>query len=385
MPMSVHGNVPPSRTAIALPLILAGAAAVMAIYLASGHWGSSDSVPRPVTPRGSLTDAEKTTIEIYELNRSSVVHITSPEVLVRESFYGIARRPEGTGTGFIWDDKGYVVTNHHVIQDREGSNILVRLDSQKEYVARIVGYRRELDIAVLKILDPPQGLRPVLIGASENLKVGQHVLAIGNPFGLDHTLTTGVISALNRTIESIVRTPIRGVIQIDAAINPGNSGGPLLDSAGRLIGMNTAIYSPSGTSAGIGFAVPVDMINLIAPDLISGNSSIQTQTSRPIMGVVVQTFGFRGRPSGAEVVELKAGLGAAAAGLRGPQRSETTGQLSRGDVITAVDDQPVRQNEDLIAILEKRQAGGVVKVAYTRGIPYEHEERTAMVQLSKQR
>ena len=188
--------------------------------------------------------------------------------------------PQGTGSGFVWDQDGHIVTNFHVVQEGDRAN--VTLNDGSTYPATIVGTTPDKDIAVLKIDAPPQKLLPLPIGQSSNLKVGQKVLAIGNPFGLDQTLTTGVISGLGREIKSVSGRPIHDVIQTDASINPGNSGGPLLDSSGRLIGINTAIYSPSGANAGIGFAVPVDTVNQIVPQLMKFG-----KITRPGLGISI--------------------------------------------------------------------------------------------------
>jgi S1-C subfamily serine protease len=225
--------------------------------------------PRAVTPRGDLMDLEKTTVNIYNNAKPSVVHITTTG-LRRDAFFNVQEVPEGTGSGFIWDDLGHVVTNYHVV--RNARSVYVTLWDQTTYEGTVIGAQPNKDLAVLRIDAPKAKLRPIPVGKSADLQVGQKAFAIGNPFGLDHTLTTGVVSALNRQIESVTHEAIKGAIQTDAAINPGNSGGTLLDSAGRLIGVNTAIYSPSGTSAGIGFAIPVDTVNEVVPQLIAKGS-----------------------------------------------------------------------------------------------------------------
>lgn len=226
---------------------------------------SADRVPT-VTPRGNLAEDERATMKLFADSSPSVVHITT-RTLQRDLFsLNIMEVPQGTGTGFIWDLEGHIVTNFHVVEGASGAQ--VALADHSTWQADLVGVAPDQDLAVLKIDAPPQQLHPLPLGSSQDLGVGQKTLAIGNPFGLDHTLTTGVISALGRQIKSASGRPIKNVIQTDAAINPGNSGGPLLDSSGRLIGMTTAIVSPSGAYAGIGFAIPVDTIRWGVPQII---------------------------------------------------------------------------------------------------------------------
>jgi len=215
-------------------------------------------------PRKGLTDAEKATISLFEKATPSVVFITTSDV--RRDYFtrSIREYKSGSGSGFIWDNAGHIITNYHVIQGADKAT--VTLSDQSTYPAKLVGKAPSKDLAVLKIEAPIEKLRPLQIGMSYDLRVGQSVYAIGNPFGLDQTLTTGIVSALGREINSVANIPIRDVIQTDAAINPGNSGGPLLNSSGELIGVNTAIYSPSGASAGIGFSIPVDAVNWVVPD-----------------------------------------------------------------------------------------------------------------------
>jgi len=213
--------------------------------------------PRAVTARGDLAEDEKGTISLFKAVSPSVVYITT--MAVRQEFFSLRALevPQGAGSGFVWNDNGYIVTNYHVIAEAQGAR--VTLADRSTWSAQLVGAEPDKDIAVLKIDAPKHLLPPIPLGTSSDLQVGQKVFAIGNPFGFDQTLTTGVISGLGREIESATHRLIQGVIQTDAAINPGNSGGPLLDSAGRVIGINTAIVSPSGAYAGIGFAVPVDL------------------------------------------------------------------------------------------------------------------------------
>ena len=264
-----------TRRSSPLSLAFAGAAFVLATWLVldrNGVFeGAPNPMPRTIEPRGDLMALEQTTTRIFEQTAPSVVHITT-EKLAR-TIAGMARYPEGSGTGFLWDDAGTVVTNYHVVQTvvESRSQLKVALGSEL-YDGAVIGTSPQQDIAVVRIVAPPPHLRPIPIGASADLKVGQLVLAIGNPYGFDSSLSTGIISALDRTIAT-ENAQMSGLIQTDAAINPGNSGGPLLDSAGRLIGMNTAIYSPSGSNTGIGFAVPVDAINDVVPALLDGRSA----------------------------------------------------------------------------------------------------------------
>jgi S1-C subfamily serine protease len=317
--------------------------------------------PRAVTPRGDLMELEKATIAIYKQAKPSVVHITSLALHQQVGEMNPQEVPEGTGSGFIWDDGGHVVTNYHVIKDADAAQ--VTLDDGSTYRATLVGGTAEKDMAVLRIDAPKSKLRPIAVGRSEDLQVGQMAFAIGNPFGLDHTLTTGVISALGRQITAVDRhTPIKGVIQTDAAINPGNSGGPLLDSAGRLIGMNTAIYSQSGSSAGIGFAIPVDEVNRVVPQLIKTG-----KVTRPGLGVQLATdqlashFGV----TGALIIRVIPGGPAQKAGLRPTQRDEN-GRIRLGDVIVAVDGKPVKKVNDFFDLLNDHQAGDTATLTIDR-------------------
>jgi len=268
--------------------------------------------------------------------------------------------PQGTGSGFVWDTTGNIITKFHVIQNADAAQ--VTLADQSNWKARVVGVAPDKDLAVLKIDAPANKLQPIPIGTSKDLQVGQSVFAIGNPFGLDQTLTTGIISALNREIESVTRRPIQGVIQSDAAINPGNSGGPLLDSAGRLIGVNTAIYSPSGASAGIGFAIPVDTVNRIVPELIRSG-----KVTRPGLGIqiadeqIAQRFGV----TGVLVVDVARGSAAARAGIQ-PARRDAQGRVRLGDVITAIDGKKIESPNDLFLTLEKYKVGDAVNVTSSR-------------------
>jgi len=226
------------------------------------------SKPKAITPRGALMQIERTNIAIFERAKPSVVYISTLKRVVDYWSMSVWDIPKGTGSGFIWDEFGHIVTNYHVIEG--ASEAVVTLSNGLRYQAKLVGADPRYDLAVLKIKPVAGVMKPVIIGNSDDLRVGQIVYAIGNPFGLDWTMTMGIISALERVIDQQNGARIRHAIQTDAAINPGNSGGPLLDSAGRVIGVNTAIYSPSGASAGIGFAIPINLVNRVVSALIAG-------------------------------------------------------------------------------------------------------------------
>ncbi|MDX2000641.1 MAG: trypsin-like peptidase domain-containing protein [Thermoanaerobaculia bacterium] len=316
--------------------------------------------PRAILARGDLAADEKATIELFRQASPAVVYITSVAVR-RDAFtLNLTEIPQGTGSGFLWDRAGHVVTNFHVI--RNASRAQVTLSDQSTWEARLVGTAPEKDLAVLAIDAPPDKIRPIPVGRSADLAVGQKVFAIGNPFGFDQTLTTGVVSALGREIESAARIPIRDVIQTDAAINPGNSGGPLLDSAGRLIGVNTAIYSPSGAYAGIGFAIPVDTVNWVVPELIQNGRVV-----RPSLGAtfasarVAADLGVEG----ALVLGVVAGGAAERAGLRGTRR-DVFGRLKLGDVIVQFGSEAVNSPDDVLLALERYRPGDRVLLGIQR-------------------
>jgi S1-C subfamily serine protease len=315
----------------------------------------------PPRPEPDLQDEERATIQLFEHASPAVVYITSIALRRNAFSLNVTEIPQGSGSGFIWDRQGHVVTNYHVIASANAAQ--VTLSDQSTWDARFVGGAAEKDLAVLKIEAPANKLTPLPVGRSENLRVGQSVFAIGNPFGLDQTLTTGIISALGREIQSVSGVPIRDVIQTDAAINPGNSGGPLLDSAGRLIGVNTAIYSPSGAYAGIGFAIPAHDVSWVVPDLIRFG-----RVQRPRLGVelapemVAQRLGLEG----AVIYRVEPGSGADRAGLRGLQE-DRRGRIELGDVIVHVNDEPVTSSGDLLLILENKKPGDTVRVGLLRG------------------
>ncbi|MBL8510965.1 MAG: trypsin-like peptidase domain-containing protein, partial [Betaproteobacteria bacterium] len=287
--------------------------------------------PRQITPRGPLLEEERNLVALFENAAPSVAYITT-ESIVQRGFFGQAIS-QGAGSGFVWDAEGHVVTNYHVIQNAR--RVLVQLDAGKDPIsAEYVGAAPDYDLAVVKLNKIPAGIKPIPLGASRDLKVGQSVIAIGNPFGLSRTLTTGIISALDRYLPTQDYAEIAGAIQTDAAINPGNSGGPLLDSAGRLIGVNSAIRSASGSSAGVGFAIPSDLVNRIVPQLIATG-----QVAYPGIGIraVDPDLVARNGINGVVIGEVQRGSPAAEAGLK--PLSRRTGEL--GDVITAINGRPV--------------------------------------------
>ena len=319
--------------------------------------------PRAVTARGDLAADEQSTIEIFKRTNPSVVFITTLTRYVNPWTRNTREVPRGNGSGFIWDENGHVVTNWHVI--REAGAAHVRLNDSRVYKAVLVGASPEHDLAVLRIDVPFNRPQPVPIGSSADLQVGQKTLAIGNPFGLDHSLTTGVISALNRSIDTEEGESIDNLIQTDAAINPGNSGGPLIDSAGRLIGINTAIYSPSGAYAGIGFAVPIDMVNRVVPQLIA-----EGQYVRPSMGIQVDddTSRLVTKELGVEgllVLKVTADSSAQQAGLRST-RLTPEGDIIPGDIIQAVGPHAVVSVGDLLDVLDRHSIGDRVTVTVYR-------------------
>jgi len=356
-----------SSTMTLLRIIGIGILAFFAALLFLEHnldfFGSSSPEPIAITPRGDLSDLEKSTIKIFQNTSPSVVNISTVARQINPWTRDITRIPKGSGTGFFWNEKGYIVTNYHVLEG--ASEAWVRLKDQTTLRAALVGASPEYDLAVLKITTPFEKNLPIPLGTSHDLQVGQSVFAIGNPFGLDHTLTTGVISALNRSIEASPNQNYQELIQTDAAVNPGNSGGPLLDSSGRLIGINTAIYSPSGASAGIGFAVPVDIVNRIVPKLIAKGAYV-----RPVLGIgsdnqisfqVTRDLGIKGLL----ILEVKPGYPADKAGLKGSLIDEN-GTIVPGDIIQAIGNKPVTNMESLLDGLSSHEPGDAVQLKIWR-------------------
>ena len=378
----------------------------------SSVWARTElpAMPRPVDDRvDPLPKAEMSVVEMFETASQSVVFIATSQLKreltvsddgvgrplnteIPDDIYGMLReqwlttpgrlkmtiadglsvtidpseRPEDfdwdSGSGIVWDQRGHLLTNYHVV--RGAWTLMVRLPDLSDWPATVVGFDEDKDLAVLRIDAPPERLYPARVGSSHDLRVGQRAYSIGNPFGLSSTLTEGIISAVGRTIRSGTGPGriIQGVIQTDAAINPGNSGGPLLDSSGRLIGVTTAMVSETGSSAGIGFAVPIDTVNRIIPDLINYGRPTRA-------GLGVQVWGeLSGKIDGVMVASVLPGSAADRAGLRGDQLYDNSLHFARsGDIIVAIDDEKVKNFDDLYRILDRREAGEVVRVHYRRG------------------
>lgn len=318
--------------------------------------------PREVVPRGDRAPGEETIIALFEASRNSVVSITTEERVLDPWSRRAVDVPRGTGSGFVWDDRGHIVTNNHVISGASGAR--VRLADGRVLEAELVGTAPQHDIAVLRVDAGTDAPPPLPVGESDTLRVGQSVLAIGNPFGLDWTLTTGIVSALDREIPTRGGATIEGLIQTAAAINPGNSGGPLIDSAGRLIGVNTAIFSPSGSSAGIGFAVPVDTVNRVVPQLI------ETGAYRPpVLGIrhsdrINRLAAMQGL-EGVLVLGVEPGSPAERAGLRAA-RQDASGRLVPGDIIVGIGGRDIAGSADLSDALDAYAPGDSITIRVLR-------------------
>ncbi|MEN8136041.1 MAG: trypsin-like peptidase domain-containing protein [Thermodesulfobacteriota bacterium] len=318
-----------------------------------------DAQPRVVVPRGDLATDERKTIDLFKATSPSVVFINSIEVRRGLFSLNVYEMPRGTGSGFIWDGEGRIVTNFHVIED--ASRVEVTLSDNTTWKAILVGVAPDKDLAVLQISAPSSRMQPIPVGESGSLLVGQKVFAIGNPFGLDHTLTAGIVSALGREIKAVTGRTIQDVIQTDAAINPGNSGGPLLDSSGRLIGVNTAIYSPTGSSAGIGFAVPVATVNRVVPQIIKYGKVI-----KPGIGVTLasRTIAEKLGIKGALIINVQPGSNAEKAGILGT--TQLLGGIVLGDIIIAVAGNKVEDYDDLRNELDRYKVGDTVNLIIIR-------------------
>lgn len=319
--------------------------------LSMSAWSANDLLP-----------VENKTIDIYRTAVPSTVNVSNIKV-AKNMFYGEVEIPQGSGSGFVWDEQGHIITNFHVVQGGQ-SFVVTFYNDPKQYHAKLVGTAPDKDIAVLKLEEKPSKLTPIKFGSSKDLQVGQYSFAIGSPFGLDYTLTTGVISALGRKIDGIGGVKITDMIQTDAAINMGNSGGPLLDSNARLIGMNTVIFSTSGSSAGLGFAVPADTIKVIAPQLIEHGKVI-----RPGLGIGIVPDTMKRRiirnDKGIIIAHVDEKGSAAKAGLKGMTQDQY-GRTYLGDIILSVDGQDVNNLDDIYQILDKKKIGDEVMVKYRR-------------------
>ncbi len=345
---------------IGLVMVLTGAACA-----AEQEDGAADEPALASSPAvdylSFATDDEANSTEIFSKASPAVVFVTSSALRRNLFSFNVTEIPRGAGSGFIWSDDGLVVTNFHVIAGAD--RLSVTIQNAGDFEAEVVGVAPSRDLAVLRLIDPPDNLKTLPLGDSSELAVGRKVLAIGNPFGLDTTLTVGIVSALDREIQSPSNRRIQGVIQTDAAINPGNSGGPLLNSLGQLIGVNTAIYSPSGASAGIGFAIPVNMVKEVVPQLIAYGKML-----RPVLGVElasdrwVRRYGIEGVP----IVRVFRGLPAATAGMVGADRGPR-GDIRLGDIITAIEGKPVRSRDDYLSALEQYKIGDEVTITTQRG------------------
>ena len=329
---------------------------------------------RPSNTQGALSKEEQNSVNVFERSKPGVVFITNLQSARDRITFNVTEVPAGSGTGFAWDAR-HIVTNYHVIKG--ASDLRVTLSDQRSYPASVAGFDEDRDVAVLKLdLGSAEAaqLRPLEVGSSEGLRVGQKVFAIGNPFGLDHTMTAGIISGVGREIMSPTGRPIRGAVQTDAAINPGNSGGPLLDRQGRLIGINTSILDPTGrgASAGVGFAIPVGTVEGIVNQIINFG-----QITRPVLGLVLAPDPLlsqltQGRQAG--VLVLDAASGSPADGKVVPTRRDQFGRIVLGDVILGVDGQPVKNSADLFRVLDARKAGDTVRLRLLRGGETEVEE-----------
>jgi S1-C subfamily serine protease len=371
----VYRRPQPARSWPALLLITLAVAVIAGSVFVWREWRTSnrgDGIDpnaqlREMTPRNALYFDEQQRMDLVKRVSPSVVFITTYDIR-RSGFSSDAQAvAAGAGSGIVWDKQGHIVTNFHVIQNADAAQVTLDVGPGTEtYYARVVGAQPDKDLAVLLINAKEDELHPIDIGSSHDLLPGQDAIAIGNPYGLGHTVTRGIVSAIGREIESVAHTPIKDVIQTDAAINPGNSGGALVDSAGRLIGVSTAIYSPSGASAGIGFAIPVDEVNTTVTQLIrEGN-----KPSRPRMGVqlasdeVARSYGIR---SGALVLGVVPGSPAEKAGIQATQFSRSGEVRKLGDVIVGIDDQPIRAARDVFAALADHKAGNKVTLTIVSG------------------
>ena len=326
-----------------------------------GAFSASANADQTINYLSFATEDEANTTEVFQRASPAVVFVTSSELRRQRFSRNIMEIPRGAGSGFIWDAAaGLIVTNYHVVAGAD--RLAITLRNEQQYAAEVVGLAPERDLAVLRMITPPDGLTSLPLGDSSELSVGRKVMAIGNPFGLDTTLTVGVVSALDREIQSPSNRVIRGVIQTDAAINPGNSGGPLLNSLGQLIGVNTAIYSPSGGSAGIGFAIPVNTVIEVVPQLIAYGKIM-----RPVLGVELASDRWlrQFRVEGVPIVRTYRGFPAESVGMIGARRGDR-GEIILGDVITHIEGNPVTSNDEFLTAMEQHRVGDTIAVTTLR-------------------
>ncbi|OWK43085.1 S1C family serine protease [Fimbriiglobus ruber] len=367
---------PASRPSSAGPLLLAALIGVGfgagVLWFVSPHLGrdaphlNPNAVERVADPRSPLDSDEQRAVNLFKDCKDSVVNVDTVVRVRRGLNLGVQEQQTGTGSGFVWDEDGRIVTNFHVVKDAvtNGRGLRVVMSDRSTYDGQVIGTAPDYDLAVVQISAPKDKLKKIKVGHSSDLEVGQKVFAIGNPFALSLTMTSGIISALDREIESSTDRPITGVIQTDASINPGNSGGPLLDKDGRLIGVNTAITSPSGGNVGIGFAIPVDTVNSVVTELIQRGRIL-----KPDLGVkFVDERRLRraGFANGVMIQEVDPNGPAAKAGLHGLSQDPQTGDVEPGDLIVAINGEEVRKTADLGRILARFKVGDKVKVAYER-------------------
>lgn len=362
--------------AFTLATVAASAVALFAPSLSAQRERAVE--PRQIAPRGALLEHEKALVNLFENAAPSVAYITT-ETRVRRGFFGEqVGVAQGAGSGFVWDNRGHIVTNHHVVANvvPGRDKVLVQLDNGKQPIlADVIGSSAAYDLAVVRLTTVPPGIKPLPIGVSKDLKVGQSVIAIGNPFGLSRTLTQGIISALDRYLPTEEYTEIAGGIQTDAAINPGNSGGPLLDSAGRLIGVNQQIRSSSGSSAGVGFAIPVDTVNRVVPQLIArGVASVPSIGIMAVDPYLVARNGIKG----VVISSVNRGTPAAEVGLKPYARR--TGEL--GDVIVAVNGRPTETFSTFVAELDRVGVGNIAELTIVRD-DKERKERIKVIDLNR--
>lgn len=379
----------PTPWAVILPLVvvllLAGLGLGYFLFRGDGRQPHDpEAQPREVTPRGDRNFLEKERIEVFKEVSPGVVNVDTLKVQ-RTGYVGVTEQQQGTGSGFVWDEKGRIVTNFHVIQDalqiseagavsiKQAATLRVVMADRTAWNARLVGIAPDNDLAVLQIDAPTSSLKPLPVGSSNDLEVGQTVYAIGNPFGQSLTFTHGIVSALDREIASVTDRPITGVIQTDASLNPGNSGGPLLDREGRLIGVNTAITSPSGGNVGLGYAIPVDTVNRVVPELI--RTGREAKASLGIVHLRERDTRALGHDKGVMIAEVRPNGAAAKAGLRGFTRDPQTGRQVFGDVILAIDGEEIVGTTDFERIMSQ------LKVQQTITITIERDRKISKVKV----